>query len=280
MRRTIDELSTAAQACPAVSSVIALAKTTSTNAVGLDAIRDGAPDFTVVLAGHQQAGRGRHSRVWESPEGSSLTFSVVLRPRLSPDHWGHLPLLTGLAVCEGLAEWATASGTLNPDLIGLKWPNDVLIDGRKVCGVLLETYIADGTSADPANGVIAGVGINVDWRGLDRPEAFKDRATSLAEWLDDEVDPAAILTAVLAAFHRLWADLGNDPDECVALVRERCITIGRSVTAHGTDDQHDTVSGTAIGLTPQGHLVIMPDTVNSNDNTPVVVRAADVEHLR
>lgn len=280
MRSTVDELSTAARACNQVSSVISLAETDSTNAVGLRAAQDGAPDFTVILTANQQAGRGRHDRVWESPEGSSLTFSVLLRPELAPSDWGHLPLLTGLAVCEGLTTWAKAHGIVETDAIGLKWPNDVLIDGLKVCGVLLETHIANGTSADAANGVVAGAGINVDWREFKRPEGFKDRATSLAEWVDTDVDAGEVLTHVLDAMHRLWVQVGNDPDACVDLVREHCVTIGRSVTAYGTDDQHDTVTGTAIGLTPQGHLVIMPDTVNSNDNTPVVVRAADVEHLR
>lgn len=276
----VDHLSTAARACPQVSSVIALAETDSTNAVGLRAAQDGAPDFTVILTANQRAGRGRHDRVWESPAGSSLTFSVLLRPSLAPVDWGHLPLLTGLAVCEGLTAWATARGVEGTDAIGLKWPNDVLIDGLKVCGVLLETHVADGTSVDAANGVVAGIGINVDWRGRERPEAFAGRATSLAEWVGSDVDAGEVLTHVLDALHRLWTTVGHDPDACVALVRERCITIGRSVTAHGTDRHHGTVTGTAIGLTPQGHLVIMPDTVNSNDNTPVVVRAADVEHLR
>lgn len=280
MRSTVDHLSTAARTCTQVSSVISLAETDSTNAVGLRAAQDGAPDFTVILTAAQTAGRGRHDRVWESPEGSSLTFSVLLRPSLAPEDWGHLPLLTGLAVCEGLTAWASARGVDGTDAIGLKWPNDVLIDGLKVCGVLLETHITDGKSMDLANGLVAGIGINVDWRGFDRPEAFKDRATSLAEWVDGDVDASEVMTHVLDALHRLWTTVGNDPDACVALVRERCITIGRSVTAHGTDGAHGTVTGTAIGLTPQGHLVIMPDTVNSNDNTPVVVRAADVEHLR
>lgn len=276
MRPTIDELSTAAHACPAVSSVIALAQTPSTNTVGLDAAREGAPDFTVIVTAHQQAGRGRHDRVWESPAGSSLTFSVLLRPTSDPQSWGHLPLMAGLAVCDGLsAVLGEHAASTAPAAIGLKWPNDVLINGQKVSGVLLETHIADA-QANPANGVVVGIGINIDWRGLERPEAFRDRATSLAEWMDADIDAGAVLTAVLTALHHLWITVGHDPDGCIALVRERCSTIGRSVTAHGEQP----VTGTAIGLTPQGHLVIMPDTVNSNDNTPVVVRAADVEHLR
>ena len=275
MRSLVDECSTAARACQGVSGVIALAQTDSTNAAGLHAAQDGAPDFTVVVTPHQTAGRGRHHRVWESPAGSSLTFSVILRPSLAPEDWGHLPLLTGLAVCEGISRYVRDRELADPADIGLKWPNDVLINGLKVSGVLLETHIVTSEHS-PQNAVVAGIGINIDWRGLDRPEAFRDRATSLAEWIGGEVDGSAVLTAVLDAFYDLWERVGNDPDGCIALVRERCITIGRSVTASG----NTTVTGTAIGLTPQGHLVIMPDTVNSNDNTPVVIRAADVEHLR
>lgn len=275
MPHTINQLSAAANACTGVSGIIAFASTDSTNTVGLRAAKEGAPHFTVILTQHQGAGRGRHDRVWESPEGSSLTFSVVLRPTSGPQDWGHLSLLTGLAVCDGLRTYAQHLGTGDATAIGLKWPNDVLIDNQKVCGVLLETHIVSD-QPDPANAVVAGIGINIDWRGIQRPEAFINRATSLAEWATQDIVHGDVLTLVLDALQRLWAEVGHDPEACIALVREQCITIGRQVTAHG----EQTVTGTAIGLTPHGHLVIMPDTVNSNDNTPVVVRAADVEHLR
>lgn len=276
MRASIDELSTIATSAAPVGGVIGLAETDSTNLAGIRAAHDGVADFTVVVAAHQRQGRGRHDRVWEAPEGSSLTFSVVLRPSLPPEAWGHLPLMVGLAVTEGLTAYAKAQGRDDEDAIGLKWPNDVLIEGKKVGGVLLETALESDPASQHSHGLVAGIGINVDWRGIARPESFADRAISLAEWLDQDVNPADVLDHVLVALYANWARLGAHPDDCVNAVRERCITLGRSVTAHG----NTTVQGTAIGLTSEGHLVIMPDTVNSNDNMPVVVRAADVEHLR
>ncbi|WP_336249484.1 biotin--[acetyl-CoA-carboxylase] ligase [Stomatohabitans albus] len=275
MRFTIDELSAAAHSCQWVTDVIALEETDSTNLVGLRAAQDGAPHFTVIIAAHQTQGRGRHDRVWESPAGSSLTVSVVLRPNLVPEDWGHIPLLTGLGVSDGLREYAATMDGVDPDMIGLKWPNDVLIAEKKVCGVLLEADIRSA-HLDAKNAVVAGFGINVDWRGVTRPDAFAERATSLAEWAGCDIETPKVLTMVLNALSRQWSEVGNDPAASIARVRERLRTIGRSVSALGDRP----VQGTAIGITPQGHLVIMPDTVNSNDNTPVIVRAADVEHLR
>lgn len=276
MRHTTDQLSRAAQACSGVSRVISMEETHSTNIEGIRAAQDGTPDFTVIVTSHQTRGRGRHDRVWETPPGSSLAISVVLRPTLPVDQWGHLPLLTGLGVGEGLRAYARRLDGVDPEAISLKWPNDVLIGEKKVCGVLLETHLPNPNTPDQSNAVVAGFGINVDWRGLTRPQAFANRATSLAEWANQDIDAGQVLTDVLDALYDLWQRVGNDPQASIALVKERLSTIGRSVTAHG----EPIVTGTAIGLTTQGHLVIMPDTVNSNDNTPVVVRAADVEHLR
>ena len=121
----------------------------STNALVADRARAGEPAGLVVVAEEQTAGRGRLDRSWVSPPRAGLTFSVLVRPDLPPVHWPWLPLLAGLAVAEALRARAGVDAVL-------KWPNDVLVDGRKACGVLAEV---------PAPGAaVLGIGLNVTTR--------------------------------------------------------------------------------------------------------------------
>jgi BirA family transcriptional regulator, biotin operon repressor / biotin---[acetyl-CoA-carboxylase] ligase len=141
----------------------------STNRVALCLAREGAPEGTVVLADSQTAGRGRLNRSWQSPPGSNLYFSVILRPTVAPADAAQITLLAGVAVAEAVS-------TFSPAGVGIKWPNDVRIRGRKVCGILTEMRTEGGKAA-----VIVGIGLNVNIRKGDFDAGHSDTATSLQE---------------------------------------------------------------------------------------------------
>lgn len=128
------------------SQVSVVDATGSTNADLAAAARDGAPSGTVLVAEHQRSGRGRFTRSWEAPPGAAIAISVLLRPSLTIplERWTWLPLLAGLAVADALVQVAGVPARL-------KWPNDVLIEDRKVCGILVERV---------GDAAVIGMGIN------------------------------------------------------------------------------------------------------------------------
>ncbi len=148
---------------------------------------DGAPEGAVAATDEQTEGRGRLGRTWEAPPGSSLLFSVVLAPPVPADRLPELSVVAGKAVAEAIA----AETGLSPSL---KHPNDVLVGGRKVGGILAES--SDGR-------VTLGVGINISQRGDELPERTQFPATSLAIE-GAQVDRAALLATVLATLERRY----------------------------------------------------------------------------
>ena len=141
----------------------------STNHVALRLAQEGAPEGTVVMADRQTAGKGRLQRVWQSPPGCNIYLSVILRPTASPPEASRITLLSGVAIAEAIASICPAGVTI-------KWPNDVLIRGRKVCGILAEMATVGGSRA-----VILGIGLNVNIRREDFDPGHRDMATSLFE---------------------------------------------------------------------------------------------------
>jgi BirA family biotin operon repressor/biotin-[acetyl-CoA-carboxylase] ligase len=150
----------------------------------------GDPDGAVAVAEEQTEGRGRLGRSWQAPHGSSILCSVLLRPAVDPARLPELTVLAANAVAEAIA----AETRLEPTV---KHPNDVLVGGRKVAGVLGEAR--DGV-------VVLGVGINVNIAAADMPEQTRLPASSLAIEAEAEIDRAALLVAVLAHVERLYED--------------------------------------------------------------------------
>jgi len=142
----------------------------STNRFAMGLAREGAPEGTVVLADRQTAGMGRLQRAWQSPPGCNLYISVILRPAVAPPDASRITLLAGVAVAEAIS-------AVCPGRVGIKWPNDLLIGGRKVCGILTETRMATGG----IDSVIVGVGLNVNMERADFDPAHRETATSLRE---------------------------------------------------------------------------------------------------
>lgn len=140
---------------------------------------------TVLIADVQTQGRGRRGRTWHAPAGTSLMFSILLRPTCARKSWCLLPLIAGTA----LVDACLAAATLAPGRVTLKCPNDLLLDGAKAAGILVESA---------GDTVVAGMGINTDWRDVERPAAV--HATSLAETSDGDVDRWGLLRHLLTAF--------------------------------------------------------------------------------
>ncbi|OLT04106.1 biotin--[acetyl-CoA-carboxylase] ligase [Kocuria sp. CNJ-770] len=228
-------------------------------------------DLSLLLTGHQSAGRGRLDRVWTTEPGTALTFSVLLRPAgaggrpLPTQHFPWLTLLMAAAVVEALAGVAGAGARI-------KWPNDVLVDGRKVAGLLA------GLVLDPhrAPAVVLGTGINVSQEEL--PVAT---ATSVRRATGRDVARAAVLEAVLGAFVPRYRQFCADPAAATGpggplrrLVEDRMETLGRSVRAE-LPGGAEPVTGTAVGLGAHGGLLLRDDAGTEHE-----VTAGDVVHLR
>ncbi|MDT8323509.1 MAG: biotin--[acetyl-CoA-carboxylase] ligase, partial [Bacteroidota bacterium] len=163
----------------------------STNRAARGRIREGATEGTLVSARHQTAGRGRLDRRWVDAPEQSVLASYILYPERSPEEWGALPLLAGLAVQRAAKEFLPAA-------VRLKWPNDVLVEGRKLCGILAET----GRLGDRAWAVI-GIGINVNQRGFE--DGFRTAPTSLLLEGGRLVDIDDVLAAVTRSLSTLYA---------------------------------------------------------------------------
>ncbi|MBM4492003.1 biotin--[acetyl-CoA-carboxylase] ligase [Prescottella equi] len=244
------------------SRVDVVTETGSTNADLLAAPRDADYPRSVLIAEHQTGGRGRHARPWVSAPRALVTVSAVLdMPGMDLADIGWLPLLAGVAVVDVLR------GTAGVDA-ELKWPNDVLIGGRKVVGILAEV-----AATAPVATVVVGIGLNVS---LTEDELPVPTATSLlledAEVTDRTVLVRAILRE-LARRHREWEAAGWKVDALAAAYKERCGTLGRRVRAELPGDRE--LIGTAIDVDVEGRIVIEAD-----GKSPVAVSAGDITHLR
>lgn len=242
-------------------AITRVAETGSTNAdLALEA-RDGAPHGTVLVADCQRHGRGRLGRTWVAPPGTALMFSALLRmSRVPTAGRGWTGAILGLAVVEAVRNSVGIQAAL-------KWPNDVLIGGRKVAGILAELV---------GDAVIVGVGINVSTEAADLPRAD---ATSLVLSGGDprRCDRDALLDAVLLRFDQLivrWqaADGDIDASGLRAEYLEQCASVGSAVTVHLPDGA--TVLGRAIDVATDGSIVV-------DDGQQVRhFSAGDVQHLR
>lgn len=234
-----------------------VADTGSTNADLAAAARRGAASGLVLVSDHQSAGRGRFSRVWTAPPGASLAISVLVRPpaAVPQRRWLWLPLVTGLAVADGVRR---ATGLLAE----LKWPNDVLIDGRKVCGILAERV--DG---DQGPAAIIGMGINTT---LAPDQLPVPTATSLAI-AGAEVLPGEVAAGILAALGE-WYTRWLSGADLRAEYANRCSSVGRRVRVQLSAS--DSVTGEATGVDPDGCLLV------ATGGRERAFAAGDVVHLR
>ena len=221
----------------------------STNDLAVERARGGVEEGYVVLADEQTGGRGRRERVWESPSGGVWT-SVVLRPDFAPRDASLVTLAASVAVARA-AETEGVKATI-------KWPNDVLIDGEKLCGILVEME-ADAESISHA---VVGIGLNANAK----PDVPDASPTSLAEHVG-EVDRGVLTANLLAELEDAYETGDGVLDEW----RERSSTLGREVRV---ETPNETVEGVAERIDGTGALVV------STDEGERVVTAGDCVHLR
>lgn len=214
----------------------------STNDIAQAMTGRGAPEGTVVVAEAQSAGRGRPGRDWVSPPGTGLYLSVVLRPKAPMKDFWQTAFVMAVSAADAIHE----ATRLNPEL---KWPNDVLINGRKVCGILIET-LKGGAGNPPA--VIAGIGVNVNT--IEFPPEIAHKATSIAKELGTPVEVGRIEEILLASIDR-WYTLYNDAGfpPIISRWRELDRTTGRSISV---DTPDGLLEGTALGVEDDGSLTI------------------------
>ncbi len=214
---------------------------TNEEAAGLAA--HGAPEGTVVIAEAQRRGRGRMGRRWASPEGLGIYLSVILRPPIPPQSAPALTLLGALGAAEAIERVAGLDAAI-------KWPNDLVIRGRKVAGILGE-MAAEGPRL---HHVVLGLGVNVNQVEADFEGELRQTATSLQIELGHPVDRTAMIRSVCEALDR-WYDrfLTSGVVPILDRVRHRCLTLGREVVARSGDEE---LRGLAVDLGDAGALVI------------------------
>ena len=221
----------------ATGVIVRLDTVDSTQSVAFALAERGAAVRTVVVADQQLAGRGRRGRTWRAPAGTSLLASIVVRPRLPQSLLSTLSLTTAVAVAEALRRVAKVDARL-------KWPNDVLVAGKKVAGILLESRMSGGSSVV----TIIGVGINLGQREF--PPDLAEGATSIALETGQAPSRESVLAALLEEFDAWRARLEGEGFGPVREAWRRLSdTLGRRVTV-------DTVTGLAADLDTDGALLI------------------------
>ena len=239
----------------------------STNETLKEFAQTDGPAGALVVTDDQRGGRGRLGRTWVSQPGKDLTFSVLLRPRVLPAEASRLVLAAGLAVAEVVDRLLGPGRT-----VGIKWPNDVLVDGRKVCGILSEAHM----DMDRLHWVVIGIGLNVNSRPA---EAVSGDASggrppgSLAEYAGETVPRPALLARLLEALGGRWGQVDAGAWESVwEACAERDLLRGTSVVVRsGFSSDRVVTEGTAVGLGRDGELL-----VRGQDGVIRVVRAGEV----
>ncbi|WP_315370990.1 biotin--[acetyl-CoA-carboxylase] ligase [Paenibacillus xylanexedens] len=222
---------------------VLLASTLSTQGDVLKLAEQGQAEGAVVIAEEQTGGRGRFGRQWFSPPGKGIWMSVLLRPDLPLQHTPQLTLLTGVAVCRAVRVCSGADA-------GIKWPNDVLIDGRKVCGILLESTVED----HEVRYCIAGIGVDVNFDPEDYPEDLTTIATSLKMETGQSVDRTKLTAAILTELEQLYFLYQKEGFGVISALWEALsVSMNREITV---TNPHGVIEGKAIGLDPSGALIV------------------------
>ena len=221
---------------------------------------DGHPHLSVVVTRDQRAGRGRLDRTWVTPPGSALAVSVLLRVEALPvANRGWIPLVAGAAMT------AAVQAQLDEREVGLKWPNDVLVGGLKICGILAEVMPGDPHS------VVVGAGVNTRMTAAELPVPTATSFAALARTADEDRLLADYLTGLRDAVAALAVG-GTTADAAKQAVRTACSTIGADVSVSLPDGV--SLIGSAQGIDDEGRLIVDAAGVTH------VVSAGDVVHVR
>jgi BirA family biotin operon repressor/biotin-[acetyl-CoA-carboxylase] ligase len=231
------------------NEIVYYRETDSTNNDAVQFADRGVEEGWVVIAGNQRSGKGRRGKTWSALGGQNVYLSLILRPMISAKRASLLTILAALSVAETLEEYIRK----DQGQIGIKWPNDVMIGDRKISGILLEM----GKDKNGARYYVLGVGININARSQDMPEAIRDIATSLYIELGYAVSLKDILFKLmyrLDYWYRLYC--GRRFDEIIARFRSYENTTGKRVSVMVAGH---IIEGEAIGIDDNGFLYVRDD---------------------
>lgn len=214
----------------------------STNTEAKRLAASGACHGTVVVANRQTAGKGRRGRMWESPADSGIFMTFLLRPKVDVQKISMLTLVAALAVSKAVSEETGC-------ICQIKWPNDLVMDGRKICGILTEM----GTSGSQIQYAVVGIGINVGQQEF--PEELREKATSLCMQTKTPVSRAKLIERVLEAFEKYYDDWAVHGD--MRLLRReyegQLVNLGREVMVLAPEGEYP---GVASGICDTGELLV------------------------
>ena len=214
----------------------------STNAQAKRLAEAGYGNGTLIVADHQEAGRGRRGRSWETPAGTNIAMSLLLKPEINPNNASMITLVAALAVSKAITQ---ITGEPAP----IKWPNDIVMNGKKVCGILTEM----SAQFDYVNHIVVGIGINVNIESF--PEEIAEIATSLRKETGKLISRAELIEAVWEQFEAAY-EVYLQTQDLRNLVKEydaRHVNIHRNVKVL---DPKEPFEGKAMGITPRGELIV------------------------
>ncbi len=215
----------------------------STNKRARELAENGAREGEIVVAEQQTRGRGRLGRTWVSPPFVNLYLSVILRPTLPPVQAAQITLTAAVALADTVACFA-------PDPPAIKWPNDILLRGKKVAGILTESSV----NAEKVNYVILGIGVNLNFPAALMPEAIRHRATSIMECAGNPVSREAFLGRLIHDLDRCYGILGEAGFDAIATQWEARFNFhGRRVRVEMGDE---VLAGVARGIDRDGALIV------------------------
>ncbi|QXM07256.1 biotin--[acetyl-CoA-carboxylase] ligase [Crassaminicella indica] len=216
----------------------------STNNMAKKMASEGAAEGTIIIAEEQTGGRGRLGRTWVSPKGTGIWMSIILRPNIAPTEAAKITQITAAAVASGLRK------IIGED-VGIKWPNDIIIHRKKVCGILTEL----SAELNSVNYIVVGIGINVNMDTKDFPEEVRRIATSIKACVGRTVSRKNIVKEILHSFEELYSDFTYNKNikKSIEICKKYSVTLGKEVKIKNKEKE---VVAKAIDLTEDGQLLI------------------------
>lgn len=216
--------------------------TDSTNIRAKELAEEGHPGGTLVVADRQEAGRGRRGRSWDSPSGTGIFMTLLLKPEMNPNHASMLTLVAAMAVARAISKCAGTEALI-------KWPNDIVIGGKKICGILTEM----SAQFDFINHIVIGIGINVHNEHF--PEEIAETAGSIFLQTGKRIRRAELIEQILEQFEHYYA-IFMETEDLSGLVREYnsiLVNMNKSVRVL---DPKEPFEGKAMGITKKGELIV------------------------
>lgn len=227
-------------------TIVCLEKADSTNNYAKKIAEDGAASGTLVLTEHQYEGRGRRGRTWETPPGSAIAMTLIVKPKIPPAHASMMTLVMGIAAARACSAAAGIDAKI-------KWPNDIVAQGKKICGILTEM----SAEPDVIHYVAIGVGINVNIESF--PEKLKDIAASLQSLTGRRFHRADLISRCMEEFEDCYEKFLKTQDLSLLMEEYHSLLINRNEKVC-VEDPKGKYTGTALGIDKNGELIVKKDS--------------------